>query len=173
MHISYRDLHRLADDVDELHHEQMKTFQEEAADLHLDAARTARRASLAVPAAIGGAALVALPFMSSRVAAQGLDDQTIAGYAQGIELAAVEAYKAAAPVLSAGTLPVAQLFMSHHQQHADAFGAVAGAKKATAPNQKLITALGPDAGRRSRTRWRHSTSPSSSRARRPTPTPPR
>jgi len=144
MHISYRDLHRLAGDVDELHHEQMKTFQEEAADLHVDAARSARhRTSLAVPAAIGGAALVALPFMSSRVAAQGLDDQTIAGYAQGIELAAVEAYKAAAPVLSAGTLPVAQLFMSHHQQHADAFGAVAGSKKATAPNPKLIAALGP------------------------------
>jgi len=143
MHISYRDLHRLADDVDELHHDQMKTFQEEAADLHLDTVRTARRTSLAVPAAIGGAALVALPFMSSRVAAQGLDDQTIAGYAQGVELAAVEAYKAAAPVLSAGTLPVAQLFMSHHQQHADAFGAVAGSKKATAPNPKLIAALGP------------------------------
>jgi hypothetical protein len=144
MHISYRDLYRLAGDVDELHHEQMKTFKEEAADLHVDAARTARhRTSLAVPAAIGGAALVALPFMSSRVAAQGLDDQTIAGYAQSIELAAVEAYKAAAPVLSAATLPVAQLFMSHHQQHADAFGAVAGAKKATGPNQKLVTALGP------------------------------
>jgi hypothetical protein len=143
MHISYRDLHRLAGDVDDLHHEQMKTFQEESADLHLDAVRTARRGSLAVPAAIGGAALVALPFMSSRVAAQGLDDQTIAGYAQGIELAAVEAYTAAAPVLSPGTLPVAQLFMSHHQQHADAFGAVAGAKKASGPNQKLVTALGP------------------------------
>ena len=27
--------------------------------------------------------------------------------------------------------------MSHHQQHADAFGAVAGSKKATAPNPKL------------------------------------
>ncbi len=143
MHISYRDLHRLAGDVDELHHDQMKTFQEEAADLHLDASRTARRTSLAIPAAIGGAALVALPFMSSRVAAQGLDDQTIAGYAQGVELAAVEAYKAAAPVLSAGTLPVAQLFMSHHQQHADAFGAVAGSKKASGPNQKLLAAVGP------------------------------
>jgi rubrerythrin len=144
MHISYRDLHRLAGDVDELHHEQMKTFQEEAADIHLDTARAARhRTGLAVPAAIGGAALVALPFMATRVSAQGLDDQTIAGYAQGVELAAVEAYKAAAPVLSSGTLPVAQLFMSHHQQHADAFGAVAGAKKATGPNQKLVTALGP------------------------------
>ncbi len=46
-------------------------------------------------------------------------------------------------MLSAGTLPVAQLFMSHHQQHADAFGAVAGDKKATGPNAKLIAALTP------------------------------
>jgi rubrerythrin len=119
----------------------MRTFQEEAADLHLDVARSSR--SLAVPAAIGGAALIALPFLSSRAFAQALDDQTIAGYAQGIELAAVAAYTAAAPVLSAGTLPVAKLFMSHHQQHADAFGAVAGDKKATAPNAKLIAALTP------------------------------
>jgi rubrerythrin len=81
--------------------------------------------------------------MSRRASAQGLDDQTIAGYAQSVELAAVEAYKAAAPVLSAGTLPVAQLFLSHHQQHADAFGAVAGDKKAAGPNQKLLAALGP------------------------------
>jgi rubrerythrin len=143
-HITYRELHRLADEVDDLHHEQLRTFKEEAADLHLDAVRSARR-SLAMPAAAmgGAAALVALPFLSSRVAAQGLDDQTIAGYAQGVELAAVAAYTAAAPVLSAGTLPVAQLFMSHHQQHADAFGAVAGDKAATGPNQKLVTALGP------------------------------
>jgi Ferritin-like domain len=142
MHITHRQLQRLAADVDELHHDQMRTFQEETADLHLDAVRASRR-NLAVPAAIGSAALAALPFLSSRAAAQGLDDQTIAGYAQGIELAAVEAYKAAAPVLSSGTLPVAELFLSHHQQHADAFGAVAGDQRATVPNQKLITALGP------------------------------
>jgi Ferritin-like domain len=141
MHMSYRDLHRLAADVDDLHHDQMRTFQEEAADLHLDVARSSR--GLALPAAIGGAALIALPFLSSRALAQGLDDQTIAGYAQSVELAAVAAYTGAAPVLSAGTLPVAQLFMSHHQQHADAFGAVAGDKKATGPNAKLIAALTP------------------------------
>ena len=63
-----------------------------------------------------GAAVLAAPLLlprapSSRVAAR-LDDQTIAGYAQSIELAAVAAYTAAAPVLSAGTLPVAQLFMA-------------------------------------------------------------
>ena len=142
MHISHRELDRLAAEVDELHHQQMKTFQEEAADLHVDTVRAAR-SGLAVPAAAGGAALIALPFMSSRVAAQELDDQTIAGYAQGIELAAVAAYEAAAGVLSRPVRRVAGLFRSHHQQHADAFGAVAGAKMAAGPNQKLVTALGP------------------------------
>jgi hypothetical protein len=72
----------------------------------------------------------------ARRSAAGLDDQSV-------ELAAVAAYTAAAPVLSAGTLPVAQLFMKHHQQHADAFGAVAGSKAVTAPNKTLIAAVTP------------------------------
>jgi rubrerythrin len=121
VHITARLLRRLAADVDQLHHEQMKTFAEEAADLHLDAARRG----------------------SPLAAALSLDDETIAGYAQSVELAAVAAYGMAAPGLSKATLPVAQLFMSHHQQHADAFGAVAGDKKASGPNQKLVTALTP------------------------------
>jgi hypothetical protein len=85
MHISHRELERLAAEVDELHHQQMKTFREETADLHVDTVRAARR-NLALPAAAGGAALLALPFLggASRIAAQELDDQTIAGYAQGI-----------------------------------------------------------------------------------------
>jgi rubrerythrin len=123
MHLSSRALRRLAADVDEFHHQQMKTFKEESADLHLDAVRSSRRGLL--------------------VAALSLDDQSIAGYAQSVELAAVAAYTAAAPVLATATKPVAELFMSHHQQHADAFGAVAGDKKATGPNQKLVAALTP------------------------------
>jgi rubrerythrin len=144
MHISHRELERLAAEVDELHHQQMRTFREETADLHVDTVRAARR-NLALPAVAGGAALIALPFMAgaSGVAAQELDDQTIAGYAQGIELAAVAAYEAAAGVLSRPVRRVAGLFRSHHQQHADAFGAVAGTKMAAGPNEKLVTALGP------------------------------
>jgi len=81
-------------------------------------------------------------YRSNRYAAR-LDDQSIAGYAQSVELAAVAAYAAAAPVLSAGTLPVAQLFMKHHQQHADAFGAVAGSKAVDAANKTLVAAVTP------------------------------
>lgn len=118
MHITTRHFRALATEVDELHRHGMKTFAEETAEVHRSLYRSRRSAS-------------------------GLDDQTIAGYAQSVELAAVAAYSAAAPVLSAGTLPVAQLFMMHHQQHADAFGAVAGSKAVTAPNSALITAVTP------------------------------
>ncbi len=87
---------------------------------------------------------LAAPFLLGGLArAATLDDQDIAGYAQGIELAAVAVYTMAAPLLTPATLPVAQLFMQHHQQHADAFGSVAGAKKATGPNAKLVAAVTP------------------------------
>lgn len=118
MHITTRHFLSLAADVDELHRKGMKTFAEETSEVHRGLYRSSRSASR-------------------------LDDQSIAGYAQSVELAAVAAYAAAAPVLSAGTLPVAQLFMKHHQQHADAFGAVAGSKAVTAPNKTLVAAVTP------------------------------
>ena len=118
MHITTRHFRALAADVDDLHRQNMKTFADETRELHRSLYR-------------------------SRRSAGGLDDQTIAGYAQSVELAAVAAYAAAAPVLSSGTLPVAQLFMAHHQQHADAFGAVAGPKAVSVPNKTLIAAVTP------------------------------
>ena len=42
MNISYRELQRLAGEVDELHNAQMRTFREEMADVHLDAVKTGR-----------------------------------------------------------------------------------------------------------------------------------
>lgn len=118
MHITTRQLRRLAADVDDLHRNNMKTFKAESADLHRD-------------------------LYIARRSVGALDDQSIAGYAQSIELAAVAAYTAAAPLLTAATLPVAELFMSHHQQHADAFGAVAGTYAVTEPNAALIAAVSP------------------------------
>ncbi len=118
MHITTRQLRRLAADVDDLHRNNMKTFKTESADLHRDL-YVARRSVAA------------------------LDDQSIAGYAQSIELAAVAAYTAAAPLLTSATLPVAELFLSHHQQHADAFGSVAGMHAVTEPNAALIAAVSP------------------------------
>src|SRR4051812_17158023 len=115
MHITTRHFRALAADVDEMHRQNMKTFADETRELHRTLYRSRRSGSA--------------------------DDQAIAGYAQSVELAAVAAYTAAAPVLSAGTLPVAQLFMTHHQQHADAFGAVAGPKAVSAPNKTLVAAV--------------------------------
>ena len=47
MHLTARQLASLAQDVDDLHNEGMKSFAEETADLHLDASRAARRRFLA------------------------------------------------------------------------------------------------------------------------------
>ena len=75
--------------------------------------------------------------------AQSLTDTQIAGFAQGFELVAVAAYTMAAPSLSDATRPVGELFASHHQQHADAFGNVAGDDAQTEPNAKILADVGP------------------------------
>ena len=147
MQITARELRTAAQEVDELHHQQMKTFAEEAADLHLDAARASRRRFLK-HAGIGGVVVAASPFLPGSgflgpVGAQGMTDTQIAGFAQGFELVAVAAYEMAAPKLSDATRPVAELFGSHHQQHADAFGKVAGDDAQPEANQKILADVGP------------------------------
>ena len=87
--------------------------------------------------------LTSLTGLSGLAAAQELADTAIAGYAQGIELAAVAAYQAAAPKLSGDILAVASLFAQHHQEHADAFGSVAGDDAQTEPNAALVAAVTP------------------------------
>ncbi len=150
MQISAKELRHLANDVDDMHHEAMRTFKEEAAELHLDATR-ARRSFLKRSglAAVGGTVLATgggiatFTRLGGLAAAQGLSDTQIAGYAQSIELAAVAAYEAAAPKLSGDVLAVATLFASHHGEHADAFGAVAGDDARPEPNAKLVEAVTP------------------------------
>jgi hypothetical protein len=145
--ITAKELRALAQDVDERHRDAMKTFGEDAATSHREIANAGRRRFL-IGTGVGGAALVVggslgpsrwLPF----AAAQGITDEDLAAFAQSIELAAVAAYGLAAAALSAATKPVGVLFQMHHQQHADAFGAVAKTKAVKGPNQKLVTALTP------------------------------
>ena len=50
---------------------------------------------------------------------------------------------AAAPKLSGDVLDVATLFAGHHQEHADAFGAVAGDDARPEANAKLVEAVTP------------------------------
>jgi hypothetical protein len=150
--ISAKELRQMASDVDDMHHEAMRDFREEAAELHLTAARGARRSFLkkAGVAGAGGAllslggGLMPLTRLGGLAAAQdGLTDTVIAGYAQSVELAAVAAYTAAAPALKGDVLAVAQLFLGHHQDHADAFGAVAGDDARPEANPKLVAAVTP------------------------------
>jgi hypothetical protein len=145
--ISAKELLALAGDVDDQHHEAMRDFREEAGELHLRASRS-RRSFMRTAGAVGaGGALLSsglLPFGSlSMAGAQGLTDTVIAGYAQSVELAAVAAYTAAAPALTEAPLAVASMFLSHHQQHADAFGAVAGADARPKANEKLVAFVTP------------------------------
>ena len=151
MQITAKELRHLASDVDDMHRDAMRTFAEEAAELHLDASRRARRSFLKTSglAAAGGTllattgGLATFTRLGGLASAQELTDSAIAGYAQGIELAAVAAYEAAAPKLSGDTLAVASLFARHHQEHADAFGAVAGSDAQTEPNAKLVADVTP------------------------------
>jgi hypothetical protein len=145
--ISAKELLVLASDVDEHHHGAMAQFREEAGELHLQAVRS-RRAFICRAGAAGAAGVLlvggGLPFGAPAVAgAQGLTDTAIAGYAQSVELAAVAAYEALAPALTEAPLAVASMFMGHHQQHADAFGAVAGADARPEANGKLVELLTP------------------------------
>jgi hypothetical protein len=149
--ITAKELRHLASDVDDMHRDAMRTFAEEAAELHLDASRGARRSFLKKSglAAVGGTllattgGLATFTRLGGLASAQELTDSAIAGYAQGIELAAVAAYEAAAPKLSGDPLAVASLFARHHQEHADAFGAVAGSDAQTEPNAKLVADVTP------------------------------
>lgn len=148
MEISHRELRAMAADVDDMHHEAMKTFKEETAELHLASARSSRRSFLA-GAGLAGAALVAGPVFApssrllARAGAQGVTDVDVAVFAESVELAAVAAYGMAAGVLSAGTKPVGEMFAKHHQDHAAAFAALTGGKATGKANAALVTALTP------------------------------
>jgi hypothetical protein len=149
--ISAKELRHLASDVDDMHHEAMRSFKEEASELHLAAARGSRRSFMKKTgiAGVGGTLLATggglfVPKLAGLAGAQeGLTDTAIAGYAQSVELAAVAAYTAAAPALSGDVLAVATLFAGHHQEHADAFGAVAGDDARPEANEALVAAVTP------------------------------
>lgn len=149
MQISAKELRHLANDVDDMHHEAMRNFKQEASELHLGARRSfLKKAGIA---GVGGTLLTAggglatFTRLGGLAAAQdgALTDTVIAGYAQSIELAAVAAYTAAAPKLSGDVLAVATMFAGHHQQHADAFGEVAGDDARPEANAKLVEVVTP------------------------------
>ena len=99
MEITTKELRQMASAVDERHRDAMRTFKEEAGDLHLDAVRD-RRSALGTAGIIGAAGLAIaaapalLPVSSLLPGASGaeLTDVDIAVFAESVELAAVAIY---------------------------------------------------------------------------------
>ncbi|MBA2497170.1 MAG: ferritin-like domain-containing protein [Acidimicrobiia bacterium] len=149
MLLSGRELRHLMERVDDQHRDVMRTFRAEAEEIHFgDTAKVlgSNRRRFLTRAAASGAALTigtsTLAFTRILPAgAQELDDTAIAAFAASVELAAVEAYSAAAGselITTAEILDAATLFSSHHQEHADGFNALAGGAEVEDPNPGLL-----------------------------------
>ncbi len=149
MQISPKELAAMASDIDDMHRDSMRTFADEIGELHFGESTRAGRRQFLKKAAVGGAvigfgsAIVPVSSLLPAAGAQELSDTDIAVFAESVELAAVAAYEAGAPLLSAEVLPVAQLFLQHHTEHAQAFAALAGDAATGQANQALIDALTP------------------------------
>jgi hypothetical protein len=153
MEISERHLRQLAADVDEQHRDGMATMATDIAELHAET-RTYRaddRRSFLRNAGIGAGALTigtsVLTFRSLIPAAaqdKALTDGDIAAFAESVELAAVEAYKAAAGSgkLDPAVVEVGTMFAGHHGEHAKAFAGASGGAAKGKPNPKLLAAVG-------------------------------
>jgi len=151
MEISERQLRQLTTDVDELHRDGMATMATDIAELHAETRQFRsdnrrdflRKAGLGAGAITIGGTVLSLANMLP-AAAEGLKDDDIAAFAESVELAAVEAYKAAAGSgkLQAAVVQVGTTFAGHHAEHAKAFGGAAGAKASGKPNAALLEAVG-------------------------------
>ncbi|MGH9149118.1 MAG: ferritin-like domain-containing protein [Acidimicrobiales bacterium] len=153
MEISTRDLRQLAADVDDQHRDGMRTMASDIRGLHAEtrAARSGMsRRGFLTRAGIGGAALsiggTVLPIGRLIPAAYGqaLTDGDIAAFAESVELAAVEAYRAAAASgkLMPAVVTLGTMFAGHHTEHAKAFAGASGGKAKGKPNPKLLDAVG-------------------------------
>ena len=154
MEISERELRYLMQEVDDQHRSGMDSMGDDIRELHHGEGRRLMghsRRSFLKRAGVGGAVITigtsVLPVgrLLSPVYAQA-GDAGVAAFAESVELAAVEAYKAAAAsgkVTDAAVGSVAMLFASHHTEHGAAFGAAAGSAATGMPNAKLLEAVGP------------------------------
>ena len=164
-------LRRLAAEVDDEHREAMRTIHDDVGTAVFDADEQARanRRGFLRRLGVGGTVLTvgttAVVLTARGAGAQTTtapgttvpattttlppkqptnEDLVILAYAQSLELAAVEAYKLAAPKLAgSAVLPVAVTFAAHHEQHAQAFGGLAGKAALGIANQSIIEAFGP------------------------------
>src|SRR5947209_15021138 len=144
MEISEGRLRRYVREADEAHRVGMATITDDIARLHADragpfAAMSRRRVVGGV--GIGGITITLgstlLPWhelVGPGWADQAQDDRALAKFAQSLELAAVAGYQAAATsgkITTPAVVTAAQTFAGHHQDHAKAFGALAGDQATT------------------------------------------
>jgi rubrerythrin len=160
-------LHRLAEEADAEHRDAMRTVEEDLAARVLDASPDVRASRRAFARRVGlgaGVALLSVPLLGRAAAAQETtptikqgdagppppkapttEDKLLLGWAQSVELAAVAAYEAAVGTgrLSDAVVPVADLFRSHHLQHAQAHAAMAGKAALNTANPAILAQFGP------------------------------
>lgn len=162
------ELRRLAREVDEEHRDSMRTLRDEIGDTVLgasDEVRSSRRsflrgAGLGGAAITVGAATIAIPAMVASAQTDGTtttappqrpttEDTVLLSFAQSLELAAVDAYSAAAGtgLISEEVLPVALTFQQHHRDHAQAYAALLGTRAPGVANQSVLAAFGPQIAR--------------------------
>jgi rubrerythrin len=158
--ISTRQLRSMVADVDDAHHDSMRTLQSELEELHVgETGRrivAARRDFLKKAGAgaalmtVGGVVAPATGVLARAAAAQ--DDLPFdviaASYAAGVELAAVAAYDAAAArgLLDAVALQLAVTFQGHHRDHAGTFNGLlmaTGQPTVDQPDGGLLSQYGP------------------------------
>lgn len=155
MSIDQRQLTDLTDEVDQLHHESLRTFREETAEIHFgepaEHLRESRR-SLFLKAGAGGA-LLTLGAMAGPVsrllpaaaAAKAPDAETaLVMFAASLEFAAVATYASVldSGKLSASATKTATRFQGHHRDHGRAFNAIT-LETTEKPNAKIVAAFGP------------------------------
>jgi hypothetical protein len=148
--ISEHELRHMVKDVDEQHRAGMDEMTGNIAELHHGEGhrvmagsrrRFLRGAGLGGLALSIGPALLPVSRLWSPAFAQESGDAGIAAFAESVELAAVEAYAAAAAsgkVTTPAVGEAATTFAGHHQEHAAAFGGAAGDAATGEPNPGLL-----------------------------------
>jgi hypothetical protein len=147
-------IRRLVDEVDEQHHEGMRTIREDLAEHEAGvASRRSFVRTLGVGAVVVGAATAAGVAVASGAAAveAGGDapelsegDVQLVAFSQSLELAATEAYVAAiaTKLLDPETEETARSFERHHRDHAQVMGALLPeGQTVTSPNPTLLSSL--------------------------------
>ncbi|MGE0878645.1 MAG: ferritin-like domain-containing protein [Acidimicrobiia bacterium] len=150
-------LRREAEAIDAEHHAAMSTIADEFGEQISAAVRDERAASrraflrrtaiggatVAVGGALIDAGVLLAPALAATQSSPTEADRQLAGFAQGLELAAALAYdnggKGSHP---AEVKTVMALFAEHHRQHAQAMAAIAGRYNTGKPNDAIVKAFG-------------------------------